>query len=87
MGIDKANIQKIIQYSISKSLEGYIQEIEHARHHGLESTCPIYAQTHKVRLRELALISRLIPCLSRPKVCAQVFGRDLIQRKLGLFRL
>ena len=84
MNIDKADTERIIYYSIPKSLEDYSQKIRHTRHHDLKSTCLIYVQTHKVRFLELTLTSRLIPCPSKPKLCAQVFGRNMIQRKLGL---
>lgn len=41
MGIDKADIRKIIHYGIPKALKGYIQQIGRDGCDGLQSTCTI----------------------------------------------
>ncbi len=52
MGIDKADIRRVVHYDLPKSIENYSQEIGRAGRDGKQSQCTILANTDSVNVLE-----------------------------------
>jgi ATP-dependent DNA helicase RecQ len=52
MGIDKADIRRVVHYDLPKSIENYSQEIGRAGRDGKQSQCSILANTDSVNVLE-----------------------------------
>ena len=76
MGIDKANIRRVIHYNLPKSLENYSQEIGRAGRDGATSFCEILVCVDDVNLLENFIYGDTPTKSSIVGVLKEIFAKD-----------
>ncbi len=87
MGIDKADIRRVIHFNLPKSLENYTQETGRSGRDGLESTCELFACADDMRTLENFVYGDTPSPDAVRKVLDQILNRgeefDLSHYELG----
>lgn len=86
MGIDKANIRRVIHYNLPKSLENYSQEIGRAGRDGTTSFCEILVCIDDVNLLENFIYGDTPTKSSIVGVLKEIFAKDR-EFQLNLYEL